>query len=528
MHSRTKFYAWLKNNLFSFEEVYDLASLDESHECLVTDIDMIPSGYHGKIISYGAFSSIGTHIDSFDDLASITAVKHIVVPDNFISDGKIYSAMDMAYQIQKKEMAADLVVGLAPLLEIDMGHQHVQAEQVSSEPRVRHADIGGYVSQESPEMDEDLLTGLGNTSKIEPEPEYSRQDVYESVDYSERFEQQPHQEYSDRFTQQPPYYPPHQEYYAQQHDPFSQQYNQQFSRYAQQEQQFSQTSLAPVAPRSLAEVRTASLGAQRVSRKQLRRSKIQSSGSDNIMLFYGVSPKSGVSILTYMLASYLAQVRPDKQVLLIDMDINQPDLSQYLCTGFQLSPNSDTNIRNLAVIPEYQLDDAIPALVQEVPLSGTSEMYSHLNVMLNTGASFADKRAMFAYDFRQRIQKLSEYYDYILVDCGRLQASANYQLMLLSTLYQKVFVANGISQQYIAEFIQTIGSMNLDYKVVLNRAAKNMTAAALTRNLGRDVLAVIPNIVSLEATIKRGQTAMDIQNTAFLRNLEALREGLGL
>ncbi len=525
MHSRTKFYAWLKNNLFSFEEVYDLASLDESYECLVTDIDMIPSGYHGKIISYGAFSSIGTHIESFNDLASITAVKHIVVPDNILSDGKIYSIMDMAYQIQKKQSAADLVLGLAPLLEIDMGHQHVQAEQVIPESRVRHADIGGYVSQESPDMDEDLLTGVGRVSDIEPEREYTREETYESTDYSERFTEQPVHEYS----QNQQYSPPNQQYYQAPTQVFSQSpYEQMYQGFAQQEQQFSQTSLAPIAPRNLAEVRTSSSGVHRVSRKQIKRSRSQSVGSDNVVFFFGVSPKSGVSILSYMMASYVAQVKPDKQVLLIDMDINQPDLSQFLCTGFQLSPNTDTIIKNLAIIPEFQLDEAIPALIQEVPFTDTNDMYTHINVMLNTGASFTDKRAMFAFDFRQRIQKLSEYYDYIFVDCGRLQASANYQLFLLSTLYQKVFVANGINQKYISEFIQTVGSMNLDYKVVLNRAAKNMTAASLTRNLGREVLAVIPNIVSLEPAIKRGQTALDIQNIAYQRNLEALREGLGL
>lgn len=537
---RTEFFSWAKTHLFGFVELYDLALLNESYKCLVTDSSEVPSNFHGKVISYGALSSLGVHIDSFDQLEQYVPIKSIIVPDKLIPMRRIYSLADMAYHVLEKNQPPNLVVDIAPTVEINLGLHRVQAEVVPP-PSVRRADTVGFAqSSDEDNVDDELLAGASKMDDLDPYEE-PRQDVVESsyqeaepeMDspkagqtgfYQQAAQPQPgwNPQPSQPFTQ-PGYQQPSQTGYPQ--SAFN---SPEYRDIVQRQSQFGQTSLAPVSSVDLATIRPRSMGVQRASHGQIRRSRHKTSNTSNIVFFYGISPKSGVSILSYMLATHLAQIHSDKQVLLLDMDVNQPDLSHMLATGYGLDPMSDANIKNLAVIPDEQLSEYLPALVQELPLESQTDEYIRLNVILNTGISFADKRALSAWDFRSKIQKLSEYYDYVLVDCGRLQANANYQLMFLTTLCQKVFVCSGMNRGDIVEFVQSVGSMNVDYKVVLNRAAKNMTSATLTRSLCRDVLAQFPNIVSLESLVKRGKNAFQVQDALYQRNLEALREGLGL
>lgn len=541
---RTEFFSWAKTHLFGFTELYDLALLNESYKCLVTDSPEVPSDFHGKVISYGALSSLGVHIDDFDQLSQYIPIKAIVVPDKLVSTHMVDSIMDMAYHVLEKNQPPNLIVDIAPTVEISLGLHRVQAEVVPPQPSVRRADTVGFVqSSDEDDVDDDLLAGASKMDDLDPyeeqsqdfvEPAYQeaeprmerplqgQHDFYNDApnwgaQHSQQFNQQAFQPAQRAYTPVQPTYPPAQSINSPEYQDIVRRQN-----------QFGQTSLAPVQSVDLTTIRPRSMGVQRASQGQIRRSRNKVSNTSNIIFFYGISPKSGVSILTYMLATHLAQIHTDKQVLLLDMDVNQPDLSHMLASGYGLDPMSDANIKNLAVVPDEQLSEYLPALVQELHLETQTGEYVRLNAILNTGITFADKRALSAWDFRSKIQKLSEYYDYILVDCGRLQANANYQLMFLTTLCQKVFVCSGMNRGDLVEFVQSVGAMNVDYKVVLNRAAKNMTSATLTRSLCRDVLAIFPNIVSLESLVKRGKNAFQVQDSLYQRNLESLREGLGL
>lgn len=527
---RTEFFSWAKTHLFGFTELYDLALLNEFYKCLVTDSPEVPSDFHGKVISYGALSSLGVHIDDFDQLSQYIPIKSIIVPDKLVSTHMVDSIMDMAYHVLEKNQPPNLIVDIAPTVEISLGLQYVQAEVVPPQPSVRRADTVGFVqSSDEANVDDDLLAGASKMDDSDPYSGQNQDFVEPAYQEAEPGMKGPVQGQHDFYNDTPNWGAQHSQQFNQQAYPPAQSINSpEYQDIVRRQNQFGQISLAPAQSVDLATIRPRSMGVQRASQGQIRRSRNKVSNTSNIVFFYGISPKSGVSILTYMLATHLAQIHTDKQVLLLDMDVNQPDLSHMLASGYGLDPMSDANIKNLAVAPDEQLSEYLPALVQELPLETQMDEYVRLNVILNTGITFADKRALSAWDFRSKIQKLSEYYDYILIDCGRLQANANYQLMFLTTLCQKVFVCSGMNRGNLVEFVQSVGAMNIDYKVVLNRAAKNMTSAILTRSLCRDVLAIFPNIVSLESLVKRGKNAFQVQDSLYQRNLESLREGLGL
>lgn len=512
---RFQFLQWVSSNLFPFEEVYDLDLLAGKYDILITDISDIPETYKGKVIRYGK------DFDDFNQLKEYVPVMptKIVTADVPVKDNEIlsYFTQTVFFEQNKaslivatlpvtqedKDMFCDPIVEPAPTVNPVASPIQLESEpDIPEDPAVEELPEPLDIPEPAPNP---VQTYAHVEPQTPPEPLYVPQDPV-APQQAHVYTPQPEHRSSNFVQQQPPQAPVYQPA-PRAYVPQVQPYNQMMPM--QQTQPVSQV--------------------RRASRNSLARghSQISVNRVGNVAAFFGITPKSGVSGLVYMLASYLAGVDPSKQILVIDLDINQPGLTSMLINGFHLDPMVDTNVINMASIPDNDLSSALNSLVYEIQLDPVASEYSHIHCIFNTNISFADKRALSGWDFSTRIQQLSMYYDYVLVDCGRLQSTANYQLFLLRSNFQKIFVASGMTHASIQEFVNCLTGMTIDYKVVLNRTNRNITGAAIQRNLGRDITATIPNIVAIESLIRQGRTANSFGDRGFLSNLDQLRDGLG-
>lgn len=517
---RFEFLQWASLNVFPFEEVYDLDLIEGKYDKLITDIQDIPETFTGKVIYVGSspVPSTVTRIESFSQLKEhIHSVESCIGVDNVSrKDAQIltYVTQTSYYETNK----SSIIVATLPVSQddIDMFRDSVPEPEPVAAPKPV-----AVITAEEPESFE--INSMPEPMDI-PEPTTT---VYTA-------------------QQAPQTYPmPHIPQPLQEQPVMPQERPTSHFQQAQRSDMYAQSqiyrrdvtgsdSVMPIHPnnQSLAplNVQTTSMPAvRRASRASLARShsQVNISRVGNVAAFFGVTPKTGVSGMVYMLASYLANIDPSKQILVIDLDINQPGLSSMLINGFHLDPTVDTNVINMASLPDNDLSTALNSLVYELQLDPLTTEYSHIHCIFNTNITFADKRALSGWDFSTRIQQLSMYYDYVLVDCGRLQSTANYQLYMLRSNFQKIFVASGMTHASIHEFVSCLTGMNIDYKVVLNRTNRNITGAAIQRNLGKDITATIPNIVSIESLIRQGRTANSLGDRGFLANLDQLRDGLG-
>ena len=525
---RSKFLQWASKHIFPFKEVYDLTFLEGKYDTLLTDISEIPDNFRGRVLYIGDSEAppCSIKVDTFDQfLEYIPTVTTQVTPDQITrKNAEIFTFLTQVNQYELDK--SSIVVATLPLTQED---RDMFTESVT-EPAPAAVPVANSIQSESDtEIFEDspveeLPEPLDIPEPaVEPQPTPVPTPIPTPQPVSAQKYTPPQEAYTSAFQQpvQAPYVPPYQS--APPPPP-----QQQVPAYQPAPRAYV-PQVQPVNHMAPPQTSQQLTPARRASRATLARGHAQTNVSrvGNVAAFFGVTPKSGVSGLVYMLASYLASVDPSKQILVIDLDINQPGLTSMLINGFHLDPMVDTNVINMASLPDNDLSSALNSLVYEIQLDPVATEYSHIHCIFNTNISFADKRALSGWDFSTRIQQLSMYYDYVLVDCGRLQSTANYQLYMLRSNFQKIFVASGMTHASIQEFVNCLTGMTIDYKVVLNRTNRNITGAAIQRNLGRDIISTIPNIVAIESLIRQGRTANSFGDRGFISNLDQLRDGLG-
>lgn len=520
---RSDFLKWATENLFKFEEIHDLDLLFLSNDMLVTDDDKLVGKCSAKIVLLDLNHEYSNKsmencviIQNISELAVSVPVYCKLPAYREVNTDKCWAFLDNAWGIFAQQRYQK-ILPTEDLITTNDSKCETESEptrySTATTPHL-HANIKPNPIQQDIDIDtvEDLAPVEESTTRFSQPEDEPR--LYQQPEVC--FQQQTDLQTDVSFQQQAY----QQKIYSSHAEPTK--------GYVQQ----VQTPLAPAItkPFSLESIKTTSATVRRGSRKNVSYSRRSSriNTDTNIILFFGITPKTGVSCLCYLFASYVAGIMQDKQCLLVDMDVNQPDLTKLITTGNQINPNSDTNLINLVQVPLDQLGGALPALISEMQVDSHQAYYSQLSSILNTNVSFVDKRNLSAWNFNQHLQTLSNYYDYIFVDCGRLQSTTNYQLHLLSSNFQKVFVASGLTHSSISEFVQTLSPLMLDYRVVLNRTNKNLTGAQITRTLGKDILATFPNILTIESLISQGRNVFDLNDEYFIRNLEQLREGLGV
>ncbi len=269
--------------------------------------------------------------------------------------------------------------------------------------------------------------------------------------------------------------------------------------------------------------------ARRVARDELRIGRTNLSTMSNVVYVFGITPKSGTSSLTYILANYMANIHPDKHTVVVDLDVSKPDLSKLLTTCFSLNPDSDSNIYSLATLSSAEYSESINMLTDEIDVgAGTASGSALLSTIRHTTTAFKDKRLLAQTDFTPRITLLKEFYDYVFVDCGRLEVSSDYQLGILASKDTKLFVADGSSRATLMEFVQDMSTLQIDYKVVINKLSRNATPLLVSRELGKPCLATFAIKNSLGGLLMNGNAIVSVEDNAFLKSVEKLVEELGL
>lgn len=239
---------------------------------------------------------------------------------------------------------------------------------------------------------------------------------------------------------------------------------------------------------------------------------------------FGITPRSGTTMLTYLIANYLASINPTNRVLLIDMDISSGALTKQLQSMFDFEPDTSCNLMQLAQLSEEEYIASSSMLIKDVPLYNHSS--AQLSLILHNTTSFVDKRMLASYNFTNKLAMLKDMFDYVIVDCGRLISSMDYQVTALSTSDPKLFVVDGSTREAVLQFIQDVLPINIKYQIAMNRTARTMTPIAIQQQLGKQVLATIPQKNSLAASLGMGCSVLDLHDNVLNKNLESIVGGI--
>lgn len=483
---RNEFYAYLQNHIFDYKEIFDLDVQSEfDYDYLLTDVEDVPQDIKQKIIFYGC-SQEGITISSFDQLARHIGVLHISTPSCVIPESSIIATIEEAWYCRPRVDSDNL--------DFKFELPEEQQEIVVTVPSVTASVVQPHVAFKPVIRDVPEVT-LQKVDIPTPPPMNTSNMQPQIVFPVEQSRPRPVQQYVSRNSQS----------------------------VASFDIDSTFESAAPTRHfNSLAEVnqRPSSLsrGSINDALKIGRRAAINTNTAN---LFFGVTPDSGVTSLCYLLAQQLSTMFPEQSVCLVDLDIIKPDLTGMIAKITGLDSRTDANILNLAQLTTDDWMDNQSYLVSEISIGA-----ARFDFIAHTTTGFADKRVLSTYDYMPKIEMLRDVYDFVIVDAGRIQATADYQLMMMASLHTKVLVADGTSRSTLLAFLRDVVSINVDYSIIINKLNRNITPTVLERQLAREVSASLPVKNSLEPFILNGNMVKDIGDAVFTRNLLSIIEGV--
>lgn len=485
---RHDFYAYLQNHIFDYREIYDLDIQSEfDYDYLLTDTKDVPQSIRQKTIFYGC-SQEGITISSFDQLTRYIGVLSISTPSCVIPESSIIATIEEAWYCRPAMDPDDF--------NFKFEFPNEQQEIVVTVPSVATSVVQPKVAFEP-------------VAQSVPEVKLQKIDITEPT-YEQPVNEQPQIVFPVEQSRQRPMH-----------------------QYATRSARGStalnvDSAFESAAPTrhfsSLAEVNQRPVSVSRGSiNDALRIGRHAAINTNTANLFFGVTPDSGVTSLCYLLAQKLSSMFPEQSVCLVDLDIIKPDLTSMISKITGLDSRTDANILNLAQLTTDDWIDNQSYLVSEISVGP-----SRFDFIAHTTTGFADKRVLSAYDYMPKIEMLRDAYDFVIVDAGRIQATADYQLMMMASLHTKVLVADGTSRTTLLAFLRDVVSINVDYSIVINKLSRNITPAVLERQLAREVSASLPVKNSLEPFILNGNMVDDIGDSVFARNLLSIIEGVVL
>lgn len=471
--SRTQFLKFSQNTLCSFREIWDYDKLD-GISTLIVDSDY-PESFKGKVIVYGK------DITDFNQLLGLVPVIRIKFSDTVISDVAIWRTMEA---VIRATPAQTLV---SPLSSIDL-NDLTTTQRKAPVATVPKGFIVDKPSTQKMDVVEKYMPEDVSEIEITTEPE-TRTTEFSSNTYSNEGNAQ---EVTDV-----DYVPV---------DGAS----------------FSEEIITPVTPPALIPsnsrpvVKRGRVGALSIKRDAA------TINTSNIIYFYGITPKSGTTTVCLLLAGYLAAMRKDKKVLLIDLDINKPDLTRVIQDSQGIA-RADANLKNLVQLDEQEYMKSVHLLIDEVQVNNVT-----LDIILNTASTFQDKRLLSSNDFTRKITMLSDMYDYIIVDNGRLMGNLDYQLYQFATQGSKIFVADGSNRTTVGAFITDMAAITFPYNIVMSKTDRRQTPTMIERQLGREVLAAIPIKNSIGSLIQQGTGVTTMGDPTLLSCYDLIAGGLGI
>ncbi|MEG2376921.1 MAG: AAA family ATPase [Clostridia bacterium] len=505
-HHRAEFIEWRMKHLVECRELFDIAQLTDAYDAILLDGSEVPPDFKGKVLQYDS--------EPLDKLLEGRECFHVHVVPYVVPDSLLLNTIDIAYKTECNR---------TPDTEVFIEIPQSVPERVSSPVTV--VQTGSKRVQKPLELSPE---DFEQVERVEPEQvEQVEQVEPEQVEHAERVEPPSYIEYPEHSLTGLPQTNPQAEHSSSglpQTNP---------------QAEHSSSGLPQTNPQTHLQPRTDNFGSMKLATRPKQNLQISHNGISGIrsqrqavssmtkvVYLYGITPRSGTSTLAYMYANYLASVQQSKHVLLIDLDVASPSLTRMLMDSHGLNQHSDCNIFNLATLSTDEFRESKSMLIEDVILTSTTGTESTLSLILHDTTSFQDKRLLAAFNFSEKIEMLKDFFDYIIVDCGKLISSMDYQLHSLSAVDSKLFVVDGSTRETVLQFVQDINSLTLDYQVVMCKTGRNMTSAAISRQLGKQVIASFPQKNTIWHALASGKSILDIQDQGVLKALEQLLGGL--
>lgn len=502
LHHRDAFLEYMQTHLFDYQEIFDLTIADiYQFDRLLTDDEEIPDSLKAQAIYY-CCDGDGDTISDFQELGKFIGVLRVGTPSCVIPDKTILLTMDEAWRAQKD--APD------PELKWELDTAPVPEEIIIQAPKVAARVVSHVTSLEAEKPQQPLPEPVLIKAKLpEPEPQPVVMETYMPEDYPVG-QQTDITPYTARPTQQMQFAP--------------QRPANQFASRSQlaPDTNFEETGLARRQYSSLADVRERPMNLARGSINDALRMQHRTNVNPNTAnMIFGITPDCGTTTICYVLAQQLAVMFPEKSVCLVDLDIIKPDLTGMITKIAGLDQRTDANILNLAQLPVDDWIDNQAFLTNEITVENAQFAF-----IAHTTTGFADKRILSAYDYMQKLEMLRDIYDFVIIDGGRVQATADYQLIMLASLHKKILVADGTSRSTLLAFLRDVSSINVDYNVIINKLSRNISPTVVQRQLAREVSASLPIKNSIEPFLLNGNLIGTIEDPVYSRNLLQIIEGV--
>lgn len=203
----------------------------------------------------------------------------------------------------------------------------------------------------------------------------------------------------------------------------------------------------------------------------------------NIVVFFGASSKCGASTLAYSLACELSQ-EISRKVLLIDLDIAKPGLTSDIYALNKFDVNDDCNVASLFLHNFSEYSANLEYLVHAVE-NGESR-FSFLGG--SVPSDFQSRAILSSYDYGTFISYLSKEYNTIVIDAGKFTGASAYQMYLLRTTFQKIFVLSCSTKFSLEDGIISASVIPYDFDGVLNLCTAKTNEFIIQKALHRPII----------------------------------------
>ena len=175
-----------------------------------------------------------------------------------------------------------------------------------------------------------------------------------------------------------------------------------------------------------------------------------------------ITDKTGVSSISYLLSQVLAEQHPTAKVLYIDLNIGNPN---YLAGALGINPDTDAALTKIASLSQDEFISNIALLTEAASLGRSS-----ISVITLGQASFMQKKAIANANFEQLLVSLSNCFDLIVVDLGKIQCTLNYQLNLLNShVARHLILADGSDSRLVKAFTANALELPRSFEIVVNK-----------------------------------------------------------
>lgn len=193
-----------------------------------------------------------------------------------------------------------------------------------------------------------------------------------------------------------------------------------------------------------------------------------------IITFSSLTDKAGTTTVAFLLAKAIAGEDINTKVLYLDLNISNPNTIVNLL-GY--GGDTDASIVNIATASEIDFAANLSLLTETIPAGDSS-----FSMITFGEATFRQKTGFSVIDYNQFLSTLSDNFDIVLVDIGKLQGTMPYQQFIINSSNAKhILVADGSSSRAVNTFISNTQGLMHSFEIVVNKSAPNVGTFTFSR-----------------------------------------------